>query len=203
MAEKGFHVTIIENNPTKIDSLLKGEVPFYEPGLDKLLETNIKNKRLSFVNSIDQAMLSNPQVIFSCVGTPPLPDGSADLSYVWNVAIEIGKNLSEYCLIINKSTVPVGTGQQVKKIIETQLKDRGVSISFDVASNPEFLKEGDALCDFLNPDRIVIGVESKKAEEILYQIYAPFIAKDDQFLVMNIPSAELTKYASNQNKFYE
>jgi UDPglucose 6-dehydrogenase len=197
LAEKGFAVTMVENNPAKIDSLLKGEVPFYEPGLDKLLETNIQNKKLSFTSSIAQAMLSNPQVIFSCVGTPPLPDGSADLSYVWNVAIEIGKNLNKYCLVINKSTVPVGTGQQVKKIIETQLKDRGTSIPFDVASNPEFLKEGDALNDFLNPDRIVVGVESKKAEELLFQIYTPFIAKNDQFLVMNIPSAELTKYASN------
>lgn len=197
LAERGFSVTIVENNPNKIKALLNGEVPFYEPGLNILLETNIKNKRLSFINNIPEAMKSNPQVVFSCVGTPPLSDGSADLSYVWQVAVEIGKNINQYCLVINKSTVPVGTGQKVKKIIETQLKERNATIQFDVASNPEFLKEGDALNDFLNPDRIVIGVENKKAEELLHKIYAVFITKEDQFLVMNIPSAELTKYASN------
>ena len=197
LAQKGYFVTIVENNQNKINALLNGQVPFYEPGLDDLVKENINNERMSFVGTIKEALAQKPEVIFSCVGTPPHEDGSADLSYVLQVALEVGKNITQYCLIVNKSTVPVGSAQKVKQVINTQLADRGVSVEFDVASNPEFLKEGDALSDFLNPDRIVIGVQSKRAQEILSRIYSPFITNQDQLLVMNIESSELTKYASN------
>jgi len=197
LAQKGYHVTIVENNQNKINALLNGQVPFYEPGLDELVKENINNKRILFVSNIKEALEQKPEVIFSCVGTPPNEDGSADLSYVLQVAVEVGKSITQYCLVVNKSTVPVGSAEKVKQVISTQLADRGVSVEFDVASNPEFLKEGDALNDFLNPDRIVIGVESKRAQEILTRIYSPFITNEDQLLVMNIESSELTKYASN------
>jgi UDPglucose 6-dehydrogenase len=197
LAQKGYFVTIVENNQSKINALLNGQVPFYEPGLDELVKKNISNKRIFFVSTIKEALAQKPAVIFSCVGTPPNEDGSADLSYVLQVAVEVGKSITDYCLIVNKSTVPVGASEKVKHVINTQLADRGVSIEFDVASNPEFLKEGDAINDFLNPDRIVIGIESAKAEAILRRIYSPFITNQDHFLVMNIQSAELTKYASN------
>lgn len=197
LAQKGYFVTLVENNQNKINSLLNGQVPFYEPGLDELVKENINSKRMSFVSTIKEVLEQKPEVIFSCVGTPPHEDGSADLSYVLQVALEVGKSITQYCLIVNKSTVPVGSAQKVKQVINTQLADRGVSVEFDVASNPEFLKEGDALNDFLNPDRIVIGVQSKRAQEILSRIYSPFITNQDQLLVMNIESSELTKYASN------
>jgi len=197
LAQKGYHVTIVENNQNKINALLNGQVPFYEPGLDELVKENINNKRILFVSNIKEALEQKPEVIFSCVGTPPNEDGSADLSYVLQVAVEVGKSITQYCLVVNKSTVPVGSAEKVKRVINTQLADRGVSVEFDVASNPEFLKEGDALNDFLNPDRIVIGVQSKRAQEILTRIYSPFITNKDQLLVMNIESSELTKYASN------
>lgn len=197
LAQKGYNVTVVENNSDKIDRLLLGQVPFYEPGLAELVEENIKNKKISFVTSIKKALEQKPEVIFSCVGTPSNEDGSADLSYVLQVAVEVGRSITDYCLVVNKSTVPVGSARKVKKVISTQLKERGVSVEFDVASNPEFLKEGDALNDFLCPDRIVIGAESSKAEEILRRIYSPFITNQDQFLIMSVASAELTKYASN------
>jgi UDPglucose 6-dehydrogenase len=197
LAEKGFPVIIVENNPAKIETLLDGKTPFYEPKLDKLVKDNIDNKRISFVGSMQEAFKLKPNVIFSCVGTPANEDGSADLSYVLQVASEVGKNISEYCLFVNKSTVPVGSAEKVKTIIETQLKNRNLSIEFDVASNPEFLKQGDAVNDFFCPDRIVIGVENQRSEDILREIYSPFMTKTNQLLVMDIPSAELTKYASN------
>ncbi|MFH1254741.1 MAG: UDP-glucose/GDP-mannose dehydrogenase family protein [bacterium] len=197
LAQKGYFVTIVENNQNKINALLNGQVPFYEPGLDELVKENINSKRILFVSTIKEALEQKPEVIFSCVGTPPNEDGSADLSYVLQVAVEVGKSITQYCLVVNKSTVSVGSAEKVKQVINTQLADRGVSVEFDVASNPEFLKEGDALSDFLNPDRIVIGVESKRAQDILTRIYSPFITNEDQLLVMNIESSELTKYASN------
>lgn len=197
LAQKGNFVVIVENNTKKIQMLLDGQIPFYEPGLDFIVKENIKNKRIIFASNIETALAEKPEVIFSCVGTPSLLDGSADLSYVWQVAVEIGKNITDYCLVINKSTVPVGTAKKVKKIIKTQLQQRGLNINFDVASNPEFLKEGDALNDFLNPDRVVVGVQTKQAEDILRKIYEPIVQSEDQFLVMNIESAELAKYASN------
>ncbi|KKQ32821.1 MAG: Nucleotide sugar dehydrogenase [candidate division TM6 bacterium GW2011_GWF2_37_49] len=197
LAQKGNFVVIVENNAKKIQMLIDGQIPFYEPGLDIVVQENIKNKRINFVSSLEIALSENPEIIFSCVGTPSLPDGSADLSYVWQVAVEIGKYMTDYCLIINKSTVPVGTAQKVKKIIKMQLTQRALNLNFDVASNPEFLKEGDALNDFLNPDRVVVGVQTKLAEDILRKIYQPIIQNEEQFLVTSIESAELAKYASN------
>ncbi len=197
LAQKGYFVTIVENNQSKINALLNGQVPFYEPGLDELVKENINNKKILFVSTIKEALAQRPEVIFSCVGTPPHEDGSADLSYVLQVALEVGKNITQYCLIVNKSTVPVGAAQKVKRVIDTQLADRGVSVEFDVASNPEFLKEGDAVNDFLHPDRIVIGVQSMRAQDLLTRIYSPFIKNQDQLLVMDVQSSELTKYASN------
>lgn len=196
-ALKENRVIIVENNKNRIDALLKGQVPFFEPGLDEIVINGIKTEKLVFVEHIEQAFGYNAEVIFSCVGTPSLPDGSADLSYVWSVAKEIGQHMKEYTVIINKSTVPVGVGKAVKQIIQEQLNKRNVSIEFDVASNPEFLKEGDALNDFLQPDRVVVGVSSCKAEQILFDLYKPFLHNENQFLSMNVESAELTKYASN------
>ncbi len=196
-AQKDNFVTIIEKDKAKIESLLAGKVPFYEPGLNELLENAIKLKKIIFVDSISVALKQNPQIIFSCVGTPSLPNGDADLSAVLNVASLVGQNINDYCLFVNKSTVPVGTAKKVKDIISKELKKRDSSCAFDVASNPEFLKEGDALNDFLMPDRVVVGVSSLKAKDILEKLYKYFISKKDQFIVMNIESAELTKYASN------
>ncbi len=196
-AQKGNHVTIIEINQDKIAKLLRGEVPFYEPGLDTLVANAIANKTITFVTSIAQALTDKPELIFSCVGTPSLPNGAADLSYVEAAAAEIGAAITDYTLVVNKSTVPVGTGQKVQAIIAGQLAQRGITVPFDVASNPEFLKEGDAINDFLNPDRVVVGVESPKAAQLLRELYDPFITSDEQFLCMNRPSAELTKYAAN------
>ena len=196
-AQKGNRVIVVENNKTKIDQLLQGSIPFYEPGLDVLVSNGIKEKTLQFVENLSTALQYNPELIFSCVGTPPLATGAADLSYVWNVAREIGRTITDYCVIINKSTVPVGTALQVKKIAQEELHIRGLSLNFDVASNPEFLKEGDALSDFLQPDRVVIGVESDRAKTALEGLYKPFLNSDSQLICMNIASAELTKYASN------
>lgn len=196
-AQKGNSVVIIENNQDKINKLLEDKVPFYEPGLDEIVKQAIASKTIIFVTTIEQGLAHKPELIFSCVGTPSLPNGDADLSYVYTVAKQIGIHLNNYTLIINKSTVPVGTAQTVKTIIQTELIKRGVSIDFDVASNPEFLKEGDAINDFLVPDRVVVGVASDKARQLLFDLYRPFLKSDDQFLSMNIASAELTKYASN------
>ncbi len=190
-------VIIVENNQRKIDTLLAGKVPFYEPGLDALVQQGIMYKKLIFVNTIEQALAYKPELVFSCVGTPSLPDGSADLSSVWAVAKEIGQHINNYCVVINKSTVPVGTAQKVRSIIEQQLATRQVSCNFDVVSNPEFLKEGDALNDFIKPDRVVIGTQSPQAIKLLRDLYSPFLASPEQLVVMNEPSAELTKYAAN------
>lgn len=191
------NVVVVENNKARFDKLLKCEIPFYERGLQELVVAGISSKRLRFVSSIAEALSCKPQIIFSCVGTPPLPDGSADLSDVFGAARQIGECLQDYCVVVSKSTVPVGTARKVKAIIHEQLKRRNVNITFDVASNPEFLKEGDALDDFLHPDRIVVGTETLRAKELLYALYKPYLKTDDCFLSMNIESSELTKYASN------
>jgi UDPglucose 6-dehydrogenase len=196
-AQKDNFVVVVERDEKKVEALLNGKIPFYEPGLDQLVSLAIKNKKIIFVPNILQAFLNDVQIVFSCVGTPSLPDGSADLSAVFAVAQEVGNNMNNYCLFINKSTVPVGTAKKVEQIISSQLQKRKLNLNFDVASNPEFLKEGDALSDFLLPDRVVLGVESQKAEQILKDLYAPFIKEESQLLVMNRESAELTKYASN------
>jgi UDPglucose 6-dehydrogenase len=196
-AQKGNFVVIVERDEEKIETLLQGKVPFYEPGLDQLLSFAVKNKRVVFVKDLKIALEYDPQIIFSCVGTPSMPDGSADLSAVWAVAREVGKSIHNYCLFVNKSTVPVGTVKKVERVIREEINKRALKITFDVASNPEFLKEGAALQDFLLPDRVVVGVRSKKAKRLLKSLYNPFLNYESQFLVMNPESAELTKYASN------
>lgn len=196
-ASKGFRVIIIENNHEKIDLLLAGKIPFYEPGLDTLVIEGIKNKNLVFVPTIKEGLAYQPEVVFSCVGTPSLPSGAADLSYVEQVAREIGRCANGYLLVVNKSTVPVGTARKVKSSIYEHMAQRGMAVHCDVASNPEFLKEGSAVDDFLYPDRVVVGVDSDQAATLLHKLYKPFITNESQFICMNIESAELTKYASN------
>ncbi len=196
-AKKGHSVLVVENDPNKLKLLLTGKPYFYEPNLEALIKEVFLMGRLQFSSSIFEALADNPEIIFSCVGTPSLDDGSVDLSYVQNVATEIGKSLKSYSLVVNKSTVPVGCTKEVCKIIQAELDKRNIKIKFDVASNPEFLKEGTAVNDSLYPDRVVVGVESKKAEQILFELYKPFLTKEDQFLVMSCESSELTKYASN------
>ena len=201
-AKKGIVVTVVENNATKIEMLLAGQIPFYEPGLNELVAQGIAQKSLIFVSSITQAMHAKPELIFSCVGTPSLPNGSVDMSYVWTVMQQIAQNLTSYAVIVNKSTVPVGTAQKVYDFLAKELAARNAVIDFDVASNPEFLREGNAVYDFAHPDRIVLGfkkneAESLRAQNLLSSFYAPFITKPEQIVIMNFESAELTKYAAN------
>lgn len=191
------HVYIVENNIKKTKVLLEGGIPFYEPGLDKLVHQGLNKKRLEFVQTIEQVCQKNPECLFICVGTPSDEDGSADLSYVHQAAKEIGKNLKSYCVIVDKSTVPVGTAEQVKQIINEELNKRHLSIPFDVVSNPEFLQEGSAVKNFMIPDRVVIGVENARSKEHLINLYKPFVKDPADIICMNIASAELTKYASN------
>lgn len=195
-AEVGIDVTCIDIDQRKIDNLKKGVSPIYEPGLDEILERNIKKGRLEFSTQLSEH-IEGADVIFSAVGTPPDEDGSADLSYVLDVARTIGRNMSHYQLIVTKSTVPVGTASKVREVILEELKKRNLSIDFDVASNPEFLKEGSAVKDFLLPDRIVVGIASKRAEEILSRLYKPFTLNGHKVIFMDVPSAEMTKYAAN------
>jgi UDPglucose 6-dehydrogenase len=196
-ASKKNTVILIERDLNKIKSLCNGQIPFYEPGLDELVKDVIKTGKLEFVSKIETALEKRPEIIFSCVGTPPKPDGSADLSFVFSVAAEIGNHLKNECIIINKSTVPVGTAKKVTKIIQEKMDQRGASINFDVASNPEFLKEGDALNDFFMPDRVIIGTNNLKTKESLQRLYSPFLKSLNQFVCMGIESAEMAKYASN------
>jgi len=189
-AELGNRVICVDNNVEKIKELKKGVIPIYEPGLEELIKSNVKKKRLTFTSSIKEAVL-NSEIIFIAVGTPPLENGEADLTGIETVARNIATNMSQYRLIVEKSTVPVETGKWVKHTIETYVKHK---IKFDVASNPEFLREGSAIADFMHPDRVVIGVESKKAEELLVNLYKPLHAP---LVVTDIKSAELIKHASN------
>jgi len=195
-AEVGIDVTCVDIDKTKIDNLNKGIIPIWEPGLEKMVNRNVEKGRLHFITNLAET-IDDCEVIFSAVGTPPDEDGSADLKYVLDVAREVGKNMKDYILIVTKSTVPVGTAEKVKKAIQDELDKRGVDIDFDVSSNPEFLKEGDALNDFLKPDRIVVGVESEKAENIFKKLYKPFTMNGHPIIFMNIPSAEMTKYTAN------
>ena len=195
-AETGLEVTCVDVDEKKIENLNKGIVPIYEPGLERMIENNVKKDRLKFSTSFKDS-LDGCEVVFSAVGTPPDEDGSADLQYVLAVAKELGQNMTDYIVMVTKSTVPIGTAKLVKAAIQKELDKRGVDIPFDVASNPEFLKEGDAIDDFLKPDRIVIGVESEKAEKIMRRLYKPFLLNNHPILFMDIPSAELTKYAAN------
>ncbi|NCA86350.1 MAG: UDP-glucose/GDP-mannose dehydrogenase family protein [Clostridia bacterium] len=195
-AEVGIDVTCIDIDEQKIEGLKKGVIPIYEPGLEDMVHRNVEKGRLHFSNNL-AGTLDGVDVIFSAVGTPPDEDGSADLKYVLDVAREVGKNMTDYILIVTKSTVPVGTAAKVKHAISEELDKRGVTIPFDVASNPEFLKEGAAIEDFLKPDRIVVGVESEKAESIMNRLYKPFTLNGHPIIIMDVPSAEMTKYAAN------
>ena len=195
-ADTGACVTCVDVDEKKIDRLLKGDIPIYEPGLDELVKKNVKAGRLRFTTDL-ASILNDQQVVFSAVGTPPDEDGSADLQYVLQVARTIGQNLNHYMVVVTKSTVPVGTACKVRTAIEEELYKRGVNIPFDVASNPEFLKEGNAIKDFMSPDRVVVGVESTRAREILTRLYKPFLVNNFRVIFMDIPSAEMTKYAAN------
>ena len=195
-AEMGVDVTCVDVNKLKIDNLLKGIIPIYEPGLEDMVQRNMKAERLHFTTRLDD-ILDEVQVIFSAVGTPPNEDGSADLKYVLQVAAEVGQKMNNYVLLVTKSTVPVGTARLVKQTILSQQDKRGVKIPFDVASNPEFLKEGDAINDFMSPDRVVVGTESERAKELLTKLYRPFLLNNFRVIFMDIPSAEMTKYAAN------
>ncbi len=195
-AETGIEVTCIDIDNKKIDNLNKGIIPIYEPGLEKMVKRNVDNGRLHFSTNLAEN-LSGAEVVFSAVGTPPDEDGSADLKYVLQVAEEVGKHMTDYLVFVTKSTVPIGTAQKIKKAIQTELDKRSSNIKFDVASNPEFLKEGSAIDDFLRPDRIVVGIEAEKAEKIMSRLYKPFVLNGHPILFMDIPSAEMTKYAAN------
>ncbi len=195
-AEMGVQVTCVDIDETKIEQLKKGVIPIFEPGLEEMVVRNMKANRLHFTTSL-LSVLDNVEVVFSAVGTPPGEDGGADMRYVFEVAQTIGKHLSHYVLVVTKSTVPVGTAQKVKSIIQEELDKRGVKISFDVASNPEFLKEGDAISDFMSPDRVVVGIESEQAQKLMTQLYRPFLLNNFRVIFMDVPSAELTKYAAN------
>ncbi len=196
LAEVGTEVICVDVNVLKIENLQKGILPIYEPGLDEIVERNFKKGRLRFSTKLDEAIVG-AQVVFIAVGTPPGEDGSADLQYVLQVAETVGKYMNGYLVVVTKSTVPVGTAAKVKETIAKALKERNADIEFDVASNPEFLKEGAAVDDFLKPDRIVIGVESKRAKTLLHTLYDPFVLNGHPILFMDIPSAEMTKYAAN------
>ena len=195
-AEIGVNVTCVDTNKEKIESLQKGNIPIYENGLEEMVLRNMKAKRLKFTTSLESC-LDDVEVIFSAVGTPPDEDGSADLKYVLEVARTIGRNMKQYKLIVTKSTVPVGTASKVRAVIQEELDKRGVKVDFDVASNPEFLKEGNAISDFMSPDRVVVGVESARAEKLMSKLYKPFLLNNFRVIFMDIPSAEMTKYAAN------
>lgn len=195
-ADTGANVTCVDVDAAKIESLRQGNIPIYEPGLDDLVVKNMKAGRLKFTTSLAD-VLDEQQIVFSAVGTPPDEDGSADLKYVLQVARTIGEHLNRYIVVVTKSTVPVGTARKVRAVIQAELDRRGVDIPFDVASNPEFLKEGSAIKDFMSPDRVVVGVESEKAKKLLTKLYKPFLINNFRVIFMDIPSAEMTKYAAN------
>ena len=195
-AEIGVNVTCVDTNSEKIESLRRGIIPIYENGLEEMVNRNVKAGRLNFTTRLEDC-LNEVDVVFSAVGTPPDEDGSADLSYVLQVARTIGQNMQKYLLVVTKSTVPVGTAQRVKATIQEELDRRGSTLGFDVASNPEFLKEGNAVNDFMSPDRVVVGVESERAKQLMTKLYKPFLLNNFRVIFMDIPSAEMTKYAAN------
>jgi len=195
-AEMGVDVTCVDIDVQKIENLTKGIIPIYEPGLEDMVLRNVKAERLHFSTQLAD-ILDNVQVVFSAVGTPPDADGSADLKYVLEVARTVGQHMNQYLMLVTKSTVPVGTAKLVRQTIQEELDKRTVSIEFDVASNPEFLKEGDAINDFMSPDRVVVGVESERAKELITKLYRPFLLNNFRVIFMDIPSAEMTKYAAN------
>lgn len=196
LADVGVEVCCIDVDENKIERLKQGILPIYEPGLEEIVVKNYKNKRLTFSTSLKDN-LQNARAVFIAVGTPPNEDGSADMKYVLNVAKEIGQNIQDYSVIVTKSTVPVGSSEIVRQAIQQELESRNAAIKFDMASNPEFLKEGAAVKDFMSPDRIVIGVDTDKAKEIMDTLYKPFLLNGYRIIYMDIPSAEMTKYAAN------
>lgn len=195
-SEVGINVTCVDIDVKKIENLKKGILPIWEPGLEDMVQRNVENGRLHFSTNLADS-LEGAEVVFGAVGTPPDDDGSADLKYVLQVAREVGQNINDYVLMVTKSTVPVGTAEKVRKAIQGELDKRGVMVKFDVASNPEFLKEGDAVNDFLKPDRIVVGCDSPRAEQTIKRLYKPFTMNGHPVILMDITSAEMTKYAAN------
>ena len=195
-AEMGGNVVCIDIDKEKIDNLRQGRLHIYEPGLEELVHRNMQYGRLTFGTSLAD-VLDSVEVVFSAVGTPPDEDGSADLRYVLEVAREFGRHIKRYTILVTKSTVPVGTARKVKEVILEELAARGADIPFDVASNPEFLKEGAAIKDFMSPDRVVVGTDSERAREVMTRLYKPFMIQNFRVLFMDIPSAEMTKYAAN------
>ena len=190
-ADMGNNVICVDNDKQKLEQLEKGIIPIYEPGLEELVKSNTLEKRLTFSSDLDSAVKAS-EVCFIAVGTPQEEDGSADLKYVYSVAEDIAKYINEYKIIVNKSTVPVGTGEKITEIIKSKTKH-----NFDVVSNPEFLKQGAAVEDFLKPDRVIIGSDSEKATKIMQDLYAPFLRTGNPVITMDVKSAEMTKYASN------
>ena len=196
-ADTGATVTCVDVDVAKIERLRNGEIPIYEPGLDELVKKNVAAGRLNFATDLT-SVLDDVEIVFSAVGTPPDEDGSADLTYVLQVARTIGRHLNHYVVVVTKSTVPVGTAAKVRRVIEEELLRRGCQdVPFDVASNPEFLKEGSAVKDFMSPDRVVVGTESERAKKVLTRLYKPFLINNFRVIFMDIPSAEMTKYAAN------
>lgn len=195
-AEMGVNVTCVDIDERKIQKLKEGIMPIYEPGLEDLVTRNVKAERLHFTTDLTSC-LNDVEIVFSAVGTPPDEDGSADLRYVLDVARTVGRNIQKHVVLVTKSTVPVGTAKKVRATIQEELDKRDVNIEFDVASNPEFLKEGAAIKDFMNPDRVVVGVESERARKLMEKLYKPFTLNGYPILIMDVPSAEMTKYAAN------
>jgi UDPglucose 6-dehydrogenase len=195
-AEVGIDVTCVDIDESKIEKLKSGISPIYEPGLDEMLERNIAREKLNFTTDL-ASCVNDAEVIFSAVGTPPDEDGSADLKYVLDVARTVGKHMTKHLIVVTKSTVPVGTAKKVRKAIQEELDKRSEKLTFDVVSNPEFLKEGAAIDDFLKPDRIVVGTESDFAREVMAKLYRPFTLNNHPVIFMDVPSAEMTKYAAN------
>ena len=195
-AEMGADVTCIDVDKRKIEMLRKGQIPIYEPGLEELVARNVADGRLHFSTELGEC-LDEVEIVFSAVGTPPDEDGSADLRYVLEVAREFGRKINRYTLLVTKSTVPVGTAQKVRQAVAEELVARGVEVEFDVASNPEFLKEGDAIDDFMKPDRVVVGVESERAKQLMERLYKPFMMNNYRMIFTDVASAEMIKYAAN------
>lgn len=195
-AELGNYVTCVDINKEKVANLKKGILPIYEPGLESMVVSNVESGRLNFVTSMKE-LKSAPQVIFIAVGTPSDKDGSADMTYVLEAARSIGEHIKDYCVVVDKSTVPVGVADQVKNIIQEELKKRNLTVKFDMVSNPEFLREGAAIEDFMKPDRIVIGFSSKKARTIMHELYTPILRNPEKIYFMSVKDAEMTKYVAN------
>ncbi len=195
-AEMGNNVCCVDINAEIIEKLNNGQIPIYEPGLEPLVQHNMSEGRLTFSTDLAEGM-EDALFLLNCVGTPSKPDGSCDLSYVYEVASQIGKKINEYKIICNKSTVPVGTADEVRNIIQSEIDKRNLNIEFDVISNPEFLKEGDAINDFMKPDRVIIGTDNIRTAKLLEELYAPFARRRDKIINMSVRSAEMTKYAAN------